>query len=63
MDKEQDALGRYSIMESDYRIITEKLKRLASMEPKIMIRRILRKDCKADILVLKYKWRYLTLIK
>jgi len=59
LDKGEDALGRYSIMESDYRIITEKLKILGSMAPRVMIHRLLRKDFKANRLVSKYKWRYL----
>lgn len=50
-------------MEIDDKIIMKKLKRLASMEPKIMIRRILMKEYRADRLVSKYKCRYLTLIK
>lgn len=41
----------------------EKLNKLISMEPKIMIHRILRKDHKMIKLVLKYKWKYLTIIK
>ena len=63
MDKGEDALGRYSIMELDDKIIKEKLKKLVSLEPKIMIRRILMKEYRADRLVSKYKRRYLTLIK
>jgi len=50
-------------MELDDRIIMKKLKKLASMEPKIMIRRTLGKDYKANRLVSKYRWRYLTIIK
>ena len=41
----------------------EKLKELGSMDPKVMIHRTLRKDYKANKLVSKYKWKYLTIIK
>jgi len=41
----------------------EKLKELGSMDLKVMIHRILRKDYKVNKLILRYKWKYLTIIK
>lgn len=52
-----------SIMEIDNKIIMGKLNKLRSMEPKIMIHRLLKKDYKMIKSVSKYKWRYLTIIK
>lgn len=63
LDKGEDTLGRYSVMGPDDKIIKEKLKKLVSLEPKIMIRRILMKEYRADRLVSKYEWRYLTIMK
>jgi len=62
LDKGEGGLGRYPVMEIDDKIIMEELNKLISMRPKIMIHRILRKDHKMIKLVLKYKWRYLTII-
>ena len=42
---------------------TKKLKELGSMDPKVMIHRTLRKDYKANKLILRYKWKCLTIIK
>jgi len=56
-------LGRYSVMEIDDKIIMEKLNKLISVEPKIMIHRILKRDYKMIKLISKYGWRYLTLIR
>lgn len=52
-----------SVMEIDDKIIMEKLNKLISVDPKIMIHRILKRDCKMIKLVSKYRWRYLTIIK
>jgi len=38
---------------------TKKLKELGSMDPRVMIHRLLRKDLKANKLASKYKRRYL----
>ena len=42
---------------------TEKLKELGSMDPRVMIHRLLKGDFKANKLASKYKWRYLIIIK
>lgn len=63
MDKGEDALGRYSIMETDDKIIIKKLNKLTSVEPKIMIHRLLKRDYKMIKLISKYRWKYLTIIK
>ena len=49
-------------MEIDDKIIMEKLNKLISMEPKIMIHRLLKRDYKMIKLVSKYELRYLTII-
>lgn len=63
LDKGEGTLGRYSVMEIDDKIIMEKLNKLISVEPKIMIHRILKRDCKMIKLFSKYKLRYLTIIR
>jgi len=61
--KGENALGRYFIIDAGDKIIVERLKKLTSMEPKIMIHRVLMNDHRANKSVSKYTWRYLTLIK
>ena len=56
-------MGRYFIIETDDKIIVEKLKKLTSMEPRVMIHRALMNDHRANKSVSKYKWRHLTIIK
>ena len=63
MDKGENALGRYFIIDIDDKIIVEKLKKLTSMEPKVMIHRALMDDHRANKSVSKYRWRYLTTIR